>query len=259
MNRIICLLKFGEKEYMEGLTHGEMYFSNALNFRQIEEKELIKGQGDKLEGGSLIQARDVTMIDNESEDIVCSGVRGNIFVHYEPANLLPVYCLFACYEKDCTLQDDGALEFHFSEEIIKNIKEHFPKADSVAIIRNPDKFIANVKTTIGTECVSGLVNYFNLHGFDSEKGKVNDLQYFKYLTQDIPPQKVEGGVQYTFSAKYVYRSLLCKDVFFKNEQEYRFILPNDEIKKGTIYSIKLEQTISVVDLKELFRKKSILV
>ena len=44
MNRIVCLLKFGEKEHMEGLTHGEMYFSNALNFRQIEEKEMIKGQ-----------------------------------------------------------------------------------------------------------------------------------------------------------------------------------------------------------------------
>lgn len=252
MNKIICLLKFGEKEHMEGLARGEMYFSNALNFRQKEEKELIKGQGDKLEGGSSIQAQDVTMIDNESKDIVCSGFRGDFFVHYEPANLLPVYCLFACYEKDCTLHDDGTLEFHFSEEIKENIREHFPKANSVAIIKNPDEFIANVKATIGTESVSGLVNYFNLYGFDSAKGKANDLQYFKYLTQDIPPQKVEGGLKYTFSAKYVYRSLLCKDVFFKNEQEYRFILPNDKISKGTIYSIKLEQTIFVVDLKKLF-------
>lgn len=252
MDKIICLLKFGEKEHMEGLARGEMYFSNALSFRQIEEKELIKGQGDKLEGGSSIQAQDVTMIDNESNDIVCSGIRGNFLVHYEPANLLPVYCLFACYEKDCTLHDDGTLEFHFSEEIKDNIKKHFPKADSVAIIRKPDVFIANVKAAIGTESVSGLVNYFKLYGFDSAKGKANDLQYFKYLTQDIPPQKVEGGLKYTFSAKYVYRSLLCKDVFFKNEQEYRFILQNDKISKGTIYPIKPEQTISVVGLKEFF-------
>lgn len=253
MDKIICLLKFGEKEHMEGLACGEMYFSNALNFRQIEEKELIKGQGDKLEGGSSIQAQDVTMIDNESKEIICSGFRGNFLVHYEPANLLPVYCLFACYEKDCTVHDDGTLEFHFSEEVKENIKEHFPRANSVAIIKNPDEFIANVKATIGTESVSGLVNYFSLYGFDSAEGKANDLQYFKYLTQDIPPQKVEEGLKYTFSAKYVYRSLLCKDVFFRNEQEYRFILPNDKINKGTIYSIKPEQTISVVDLKEFFR------
>ncbi|WP_294777202.1 hypothetical protein [uncultured Eubacterium sp.] len=252
MNKIICLLKFGEKEHMEGLTRGEMYFSNALNFRQIEEKELIKGQGDKLEGGSLIQAQDVTMIDNESNDIVFSGFRGSFHVHYEPANLFPVYCLFACYKKDCTLYDDGTLEFHFSEEIKDNIKQHFPKADSVAIIKNPDEFIANVKATIGTKSVSGLVNYFNLYGLDSAEGKANDLQYIKYLTQDIPPQKVEGGLKCSFSEKYVYRSLLCKDVFFKNEQEYRFILPNDKISKGTIYSIKPEQIISVVDLKEFF-------
>lgn len=252
MNKIICLLKFGEKEHMEGLARGEMYFSNALNFRQIEEKELIKGQGDKLEGSSLIQAQNVTMTDNKSKDIVASGVSGNVVVHYESANLLPVYCLFACYEKDCTFHNDGTLEFHFSKEIKENIKKHFPKADSVAIIRNPYEFITDVKATIGTKCISDLVNYFELYGIDSPKGKVIDLQYFEYLTQDVPPQKVDGNLTYTFYDKYVYRSLLCKDVFFKNEQEYRFVLPNDKIKKGTIYYIKPEQTISVVDLKEFF-------
>ena len=42
MDKIICFLKFGEKEHMEGLARGEMYFSNALKFRQIEEKAVRK-------------------------------------------------------------------------------------------------------------------------------------------------------------------------------------------------------------------------
>ena len=72
------------------------------------------------------------------------------------------------------------------------------------------------------------------------------------MTQDIPPQKVDDGVKYTFSAKYVYRSLQCKDVFFEKEQEYRFILPKDKISSGTIYSINLEEKILVMDLDIFF-------
>lgn len=252
MEKIVCFLKFGEKEHMKGLARGEMFFSNALQFRQIEEELLIKGQGDKLEGGSIIHSQNMTMVDNGTQEIVMNGEKGNMLVHYEPANLLPVYCLFACYESDCTLNEDGQLEFHFSEETKLNIREHFPKADSVAIIKNPELFVSNVKTSLKTECVSGKVNYFNLLGMDSDKGMANDIRYFKYLTQDIPPQKVDGGMKYTFSAKYVYRSLLCKDVFFEKEQEYRFILPKDKISSGTIYLINLEENISVIDLDIFF-------
>lgn len=252
MEKIVCFLKFGGKEHMKELARGKMFFSNALKFRQIEEKLLIKGQGDKLEGGSIIYSPNMTIVDNGTQEIIMEGVKGNMLVHYEPANLLPVYCLFACYEKDCTLCVDGQLEFHFSEETKRIIREHFPKADSVAIIKNPKLFVSNVKSSLKTECVSAEVNYFNLFGIDSDEEKANDLQYFKYLTQDIPPQKVEGGVKYTFSANYVYRSLLCKDIFFKEEQEYRFILPKDRISLGTIYPINFEETISVVDLDVFF-------
>lgn len=252
MSKIICFLKFGEKDHMQGLALGKMFFSNALKYRQIEEELFIKGQGDKLEGGSIIHAQNVTMIDNGSQEVVMTGIKGNMLVHYEPANLLPVYCLFACYEKDCTINAEGKLEFHLSEEIERNVREHFPKANAVAIIENPEQFVTNVKSSIKTECVSGEVNYFNLYGIDSAQGQANDIRYFKYLTQDIPPEKVEGGMKYTFSAKYVYRSLLCKDVFFENEKEYRFVLPEEKISIGTIYTVNVEKEIAVVELNEFF-------
>ena len=252
MGNTVCLLKFGEKKYMEAFARGEMYFSNALGFRQIEEKEFIKGQGDKLEGSSLIQAQNMTMIEKDSNNVVLSGIGGSVLVHYESANLLPVYCLFACYEDDCTLSADGNIVFHFSEKIKNCIRSHFPKANSVAIIKKPNEFVDNVKETIGTECVADYVNYFNLYGLDTEKGRAIDLEYFKYMTQDVPPQKVENGMRYVFCADYVYRSLLCKDVYFRDEHEYRFILPNETINKGKVYPVKVNQTISVVSLEELF-------
>lgn len=255
MDNIVCFLKFGEKVHLDGIVRGELFFSNALKFRHIEEKLLIKGQGDRLEGGSMLYAQNMTMVDNETNDVVLSGIKGNMLVHYEPANLLPVYCLFACYEKDCTQLEDGSLQFHISDEIKESIVEHFPKADSVAIIHDPKHFVDSVITSIGSEVKHGEVNYFNLYGFDCEQGKSMDMRYFKYLSQDVDPQKVDGGTKYTFSADYVYRSLLCKDVFFSNEQEYRFILPKCKIDEGTIFNIDFDGLIEVKPLEAFWNNK----
>ena len=246
-------MKFGEYEHMKALARGEMYFSNALNFRKIEENELIRGQGDKLEGGTSIKVKNMKVTDNVSNDTLHSNIAGSLCIFYDGVKQLPVYSLFACNEKDCTLHNDGTLEFHFTDETKKSIRKHFPKADSVAIIKNPDKFITNVKETIGTESVSELVNYFNFYGFDT-KDRVNNMEYIIYLTQDVPWQKVGNEWKCTIDEKYAFRSLLCKDKFFENEQEYRFILPNDIITGGTIYPIRLDQTISVVNLEEFFEK-----
>lgn len=189
-------LKFGEREHLESLQQGNLFFSNVLTFRYYEENLFIKGQGDRLEGGSMIATSNMTMIDNDTNEPVFTEVKGNMFVHYEPANLLPVFCVFACFEKDCSIKEDGTLSIKLSDDIKKNIIAHFPKADSVAIIKEPQQFIDDVHSTIGTECKSDLVHYFHLLGFDSEKGKANDLSYFKYLSQDVLPKSENGRTNY---------------------------------------------------------------
>ena len=75
-----------------------------------------------------------------------------------------------------------------------------------------------------------------------------DMQYMKYLVQDVPPVVETGKRTYRFLAKHVYRSLLCKDVFFRDEQEYRIILLNDEIINGTSYSVRYSHKIRMMDL-----------
>lgn len=252
MGEINFFLKFGERQYLERLQEGNLFFSNAQTFRFYEEQLLIKGQGDRLEGGSMIAANNMSMIDNTTEEPVLTGIRSNMLVHYEPANLLPVFCIFSCFEKDCVRNDDGTLSIKLSDEIKQNIIAHFPKADTVAIIKDPELFIKDVHLTIGTECKSGLVNYFHLMGVDSEHGTANDLSYFKYLTQDVPPKKEDGKTIYSFNAQYVYRSLLCKDVFFDKEQEYRFILPEVNILKPQEFPIKLQSKIELQNLAQFF-------
>ena len=61
MDNIQFLIKFGERTYMERFASGYLYFSHALKFREYENTLKIKGQGDRLEGGSKIFAQKFTM------------------------------------------------------------------------------------------------------------------------------------------------------------------------------------------------------
>lgn len=39
-----------------------------------------------------------------------------------------------------------------------------------------------------------MVHYFRIEGIPTEQGEIaQDMQYIKYLTQNTPPQKVDGG------------------------------------------------------------------
>lgn len=78
MNDIKFFLKFGERKHLEGLQKGELYFSNAKTFRYYEEKLLIKGQGDQLEGGSMFIANNLTKKNPISQEVEFTGIKGNI-------------------------------------------------------------------------------------------------------------------------------------------------------------------------------------
>ena len=80
-----------------------------------------------------------------------------------------------------------------------------------------------------------------------------DMEYMKYLMQDVPPVKEDGKVKYVFCADYVYRSLFCKDVFFRQEQEYRIVLPEESISEGKHYPVKLGTGIQMMPLDEFMK------
>lgn len=48
MDEVKYLLKFGQKQYLDSFANGNLYFSNAEKFQNIENKQQNKGQGDIL-------------------------------------------------------------------------------------------------------------------------------------------------------------------------------------------------------------------
>ena len=254
MREIKYFLKFGQKKYIEAFADGTLYCSNAQTFWGIEDELKIKGQGDKLEASSRFFGQRMFVYDWEDLNLVsevpnCSGL-----VRYEPAERIPVFCLFAVYEDDCVTECHDGTSIKLSKKVQKTIREHFPKADAVAIIDNPDSFLSDIENSIGRKIKHGEVQYFYIDkGLPTGDGRrAMDVQYMKYLVQDEPPVVENGKKICRFLAKHVYRSLLCKDVFFRDEQEYRIILLDDEISKGTSYPVKYSCKIRVMDLDSFF-------
>lgn len=253
MKEIKYLLKFWKKEHLEKLQNGDLFFGNAVGYRQIEESLKIKGQGDKLEASTKIFAENLKMIDNNSNQTIINNVKARTVFHYPDADFMPVFCLFAVLEDDCITEDSSG-KICLSKSIKDTITSHFPEADSVAIINNPKQFIKDIKKSISKNVVADLVNYFYIdNGFPNKDGTVSlDIKYFKYLTQDTPPSIVENIKKYSFNVKYVYRILLCKDIYFANEHEFRIILPKEKIEKSKTYHVDLSDKITLCDLSDVF-------
>lgn len=77
--------------------------------------------------------------------------------------------------------------------------------------------------SIGTEIKTENVHYFHIDkGFDTKDGQtLMDMEYMKYLMQDVPPVRYDKVTKYTFYADYAFRVLFCKDVFFEKSRNTR--------------------------------------
>ena len=107
-----------------------------------------------------------------------------------------------------------------SDDKKQTIREHFPNADAVAVIPNPEEFIEDVKRSIGTEIKAEKVNYFHIDkGYETTDGEIAmDMEYMKYLMQDAFPEKVDGGIRYTFYADYALEFYSAKMYFLSKNR-----------------------------------------
>lgn len=184
-------------------------------FWGIEDKLKIKGQGDILESSARMFAQKMTVLHSETDEIVAEYGKVKSLIRIEPAERMPIFCMFAVYEEDCNTNDNGELEINLSEEKKQTIRKHFPNADAVVVIPNPEKFIEDVNESIGFDIKVGSVQYYHIDkGCSTSEGKAAiDMEFMKYLTQDVQPVQENGTTSYIFYADYAYRVLFCKDIF----------------------------------------------
>ena len=184
MDGIKALLKFGEQDHIKEFVEGSLYCSDAVTFWGIEDKLKLKGQGDILEAGSRMFAQRMMIKEHGTNSTTVIDMKSNGLVHIEPAEHMPVFCMFAVGENDCRVDGKGDLIIELSEKAKQTIREHFPKADTVGIIKDPDAFIQDIVDTIGCEVKHEKVHYFHIDkGLLVNDGKdtAMDMEYMMYL------------------------------------------------------------------------------
>lgn len=207
-NEIIFMVKFGEKKHLKSLELGNIFFSNASKFREIENEQLLKGQGDRGDGLFSIYGKDVKIKNDNT--IYESGKTFDVDCGNN--SFRPVFCITAGTLKDCSyFNNEKDYRIQFSEKKHHIISEHFPKADSVLLIKNPQHFLDNLKSNIGYKCYENLVQYYNPNRILP--------QFLENLFYDSVYEDIETGIRETVvDVSNVHRLLICKDIFFLNNK-----------------------------------------
>ena len=245
------LLKIGKRKNISSIQKGQVWMSTPECLRPLE-ASLVKGQGDKLEGGMHITASKMWLTDRITGHSLSRDGEINLDVLMDPVKTVPIYCLFSVYEKDV---ENGRIKLNLQTQ--DTIREHFPEADAVAVIKYPEEFIKEFETTIHDEgesamlgCKHGEVQYFDMYGVGDKKAI--DGRFIEFITGGRKPEKTSKRQMIPIYEDDSWRHLFCKDVFFQGEQEYRFILPKVTVDRGKLFEIKLSEKIEIFDLEEFF-------
>lgn len=233
------MIKFGKKNHLKQIVNGQIRFSPSQNYITIEETQHNHGQGDLLEGKWRIHAESLRVFHPETHEYLGAiEHKADFTVSIQDVNDMPVFCL-SRYESSHV--DDGMFQMEDNE--YKKIIKDFPEATHALIILEPSKFVNGVNDSINHMMIADLVRYFDY--------RINDLRMAMYLTTGDENAKTQGFFYGTGTYENRYRHLLCKDVDFINQKEFRFIIQDELISTPKFYEIRFESKYILVPIKRL--------
>lgn len=219
LSKVKFFLRFGKRKYLEGIKRGCLSFCPLNYYRELE-----KGRGDNREGA-------------------IPGIR-NAFFYPINLNEIPIYCLFSGYKEDL-IEKDGKYVINVSQKKKEVILRDFHDSDSVIVIRNPQKFINDIVRSIGTDVESRLVNYAR-----------DDV----YIDTSMMDEKISknGEKCYVVTTENAKNFAFYKEGYYKMQQEYRVMLPNENISTRKTYYVNFTDTYDILDIDDLFNSEYVL-
>ena len=243
-NDILFFVKFGKRSHLENMIKGKMYFSNAERFREIEKEQLKRLQGDKHDGIFKILEESAIVIPYNSPYPSMKLDYPSFNIDFEDNKRKATFCIIAGTRKNCSYyNDESNYKIKFSDLQSNLIKDHFTEADSVLLIKKPKLFIKNIFENIGHACYSHKAFYYNKEHFT-----IDDFQEF-FTDNKIDCAKRTEGI---ITNQNVHKFLLCKDIFFLQQQEYRVILYKTKIGEPQEFSISPILDGKIYSLDEFF-------
>lgn len=158
------LIKFGSKENLEKLQHGEIYMKNLKYYNELEEKE-ESGKPDKYDGKWRMSDSRIQLSDPKTNDLIAEGTAQTVVLSFGYEKY-PIYCLFSYDFRNCgsfiTDSEKNICTIHtsFSDEQRKKLGKGL--GEYALIILNTEDFLQRIKTAFeaeGIEYLLGKVQY----------------------------------------------------------------------------------------------------
>ena len=126
----IFYLKFSEKEaWVKDVQNGKLFMNTVQYFRDLEEKMLITGQGDKYELKQKLELKKVRIIDKETDTLVISIPSSKAILEIKDDDSAYLFCMMGITLEDLEIieYDNKSARFKlpFLEDNIEKIKNDF--------------------------------------------------------------------------------------------------------------------------------------
>jgi len=239
-NDIIFLVKFGEKDHLQQIIDGTIRFSPSHTYVKMEQQLHNKGQGDILEGKMKLKFEKLKMYYPNTNELIFEHNNHTAIVNIENVNNMPIFCLSAGLKKFCTnYQSKNKYSVKFDNNFKNTINTDFKNANYALIILEPNKFLTDITDCFN--CTHSLIHYYDYNK--------QTLQHYMYLTTGSEDIVSTGTMTY----ENRYRHLLCKDISFSNQYEYRFIKLDELIDNSIFRQFSFTSKYLLISIEELFK------
>ncbi|WP_312635141.1 hypothetical protein [Oscillibacter sp.] len=236
------MIKYGKESHLQQIIDGKIRFSPSQTYIKIEETQHNKGQGDLLEGKMKLRIERARIHDPDTDKLIGILPPCTMLFSIQDVNNMPVFCLSQYNDDDITSYiDERNFSIALANEKTECIKTDFPDATHALIILEPDKFVNDI-LHIQQHCIfSDKIKYYE---YD-----INPLQMYMYLATGQTELQKNTPLSMTYENRY--RHLLCKDMSFSKQQEYRFIVLDELITEASFYTFSFTSKYLLVPIEEL--------
>lgn len=207
------IIKFGDKKWIDKLMAGEIFMQPLQYYRDLEEEELIKGQGDKYEGILNISIKDFKyQSDDENINNIFNLIRKGSNIRMSLKHNGDEEYLVACFYS----VDNNRFRWIGSDENYKYYKYEFTEEEK------------NIFSKWGDSAL--IINKFVLINkmYEEMHHIAKAFKEVKYYDPNNPDIELLCDYQ-----KLSISRLFWKDIFFKDQQEFRILIDKKD-KKGKV-------------------------
>lgn len=178
-----------------------------------------------LEGKWVVHAERMVIKGLETGREIQVPQKTNIVLGTADVNNMPVFCL-SFYGQEYIRDLNGVKQIVLSEDKVERINRDFLDATHALIILEPEKFINEISKIENHSVMNDKIHYYD---YD-----INDIRMASYLTTGNEMSYKNHQVVMSMNYEEQYRHLLCKDKYFAEQDEFRFIV-TDELSDVPVF------------------------